>query len=202
MLEIGTASVRNYVLLATKWFELDLTAYNFFLMPISFYHGFEAAEPVTRANYPKQIQKLLAYLDSLDKQEERGADQQFALRLETKFVRTKDVAGVPIRWTNNITAPAITMREEDVLRNHPLTYNDLTKLLRGRYEDFQESKKYHGLRQNLEVSGQVLHRSVLKSPKPKKFKATFLRSKHSSRIRQALCSTKETVASVHGARLR
>ncbi|MDE1957574.1 MAG: DUF3644 domain-containing protein, partial [Xanthomonadaceae bacterium] len=40
ILEIGTASLRNYLYLATEWFQLDLSTYNFFLMPISLYHGF------------------------------------------------------------------------------------------------------------------------------------------------------------------
>ncbi len=39
ILEIGTASLRNYVHLATEWFQLNLSKYNFFLMPISFYHA-------------------------------------------------------------------------------------------------------------------------------------------------------------------
>jgi Protein of unknown function (DUF3644) len=49
VLEIGTASLRNYLLLAQEWLQLDLSNYNFFLMPISFYHGFEAAVPASRA---------------------------------------------------------------------------------------------------------------------------------------------------------
>lgn len=35
VLEIGTALLRNYLYLATEWFQMDLTGYNFFLMPIS-----------------------------------------------------------------------------------------------------------------------------------------------------------------------
>jgi hypothetical protein len=51
VLEVGTASLRNYLLLATEWFQIDLSEYNFFLMPISFYHGFEAAEPVSQQRW-------------------------------------------------------------------------------------------------------------------------------------------------------
>ncbi len=88
--EIGTASLRNYLLLATAWFKLDLSVYNFFLMPISFYHGFETAEPVTRADYPEQVQRLLAYLDDREASDpEDGTGQNVALRLETRLVRAK-----------------------------------------------------------------------------------------------------------------
>lgn len=53
ILEIGTAALRNYVHLATEWFQLDLSKYNFFLMPISFYHGFESALPPEDNLYPE-----------------------------------------------------------------------------------------------------------------------------------------------------
>lgn len=150
--EIGTASLRNYLLLATKWFNLDLSVYNFFLMPISFYHGFEAAEPITRADYPVQIQKLLTYLDEREATEgdDETRSQHVALRLETKLVRAKGAAAVEFRYTDDPNAPAIAVREEDVMRNYPLTYGDLSEALKNRYSDFLANGKYHRIRQELE----------------------------------------------------
>lgn len=151
VLEVGTASLRNYLCLATEWFQLDLSAYNFFLMPISFYHGFEAAEPASRAHYPEQVQRLLAYLDALE-----AADlppepkQHVALRLETKLSRGKDATAVAFRWTDDPAAPAVTFREEDVLKTFPWTYRDLANAMKRRYEDFLENKHFHRIRKPLE----------------------------------------------------
>lgn len=151
ILEVGTASLRNYLLLATEWFQLDFSGYNFFLMPISFYHGFESAEPASRAVYPEQVQKLLAYLDGLAEQEsDVGCKQHVALRLETKLVRGKDAAALSFRWTDDPSAPMLTVREEDVLRNYPLTYADLTKAMRRRYQNFLENGTFHEIRKKLE----------------------------------------------------
>lgn len=122
ILEVGTASLRNYLSLITEWFQIDLSDYNFFLMPISFYHGFESAEPASRAHYPEQIQKLLSYLDELESGDvEDDATQHVALRLETKLVRGKDACSVAFRWTDDPAAPVLAVREEDVLRNYSLT---------------------------------------------------------------------------------
>ncbi len=111
VLEVGTASLRNYLQLAAEWFQLDLSAYNFFLMPISFYHGFETAQPVSRAHYTPQVQKLLEFLDALEAQDtEQECRQHVALRLETKLVRGKDSSSVAFRWTDNPAAPALSMR--------------------------------------------------------------------------------------------
>jgi hypothetical protein len=151
VLQIGTASLRNYVLLASEWFQLDLSRYNFFLMPISFYHGFETVEPASRAHYPEQVQKLLTFLDELEEGEPPAdSKQHIALRLETKLVRGKDAAAVAFRWSNDPEAPSLTVREEDVLKNYPLTYRDLTDTMRRRYADFLENNDYHRLRKKLE----------------------------------------------------
>jgi len=150
--EVGTASLRNYLLLAASWFKLDMSQYNFFLMPISFYHGFEAAEPATRADYPIQVQKLLTYLDAREATDTDDAGgQHVALRLETRLVRGKDTAAVEFRYTEDPNAPAIAMRQEDILKNYPMTYDLLTGALTKRYSDFMVNAKYHRLRRALEV---------------------------------------------------
>lgn len=151
VLEVGTASLRNYLLLATEWFQIDLSGYNFFLMPISFYHGFEAAEPASRAHYPEQVQKLLAYLDELELGDDEGdRKQHVALRLETKLLRGKDSAAIAFRWTDDPKAPAISIREDDILKNHSMTYRDLANAMRRRYSNFLENREFHRLRQALE----------------------------------------------------
>jgi hypothetical protein len=166
--EVGTASLRNYLLLAASWFKLDLSQYNFFLMPISFYHGFEAAEPATRADYPVQVQKLLAYLDAREATDTDDAGgQHVALRLETRLVRGKDTAAVEFRYTENPNAPAIAMRQEDILKNYPMTYDLLTAALSKRYSDFMVNTKYHRLRRGLEIERKFCFPHPLNPTKPK-----------------------------------
>ncbi|APV52018.1 hypothetical protein BWI17_21510 [Betaproteobacteria bacterium GR16-43] len=174
VLEIGTASLRNYLCLATEWFQTDLSTYNFFLMPLSFYHGFEAAEPATRAHYPEQVQRLLAYLDSIEGvPQEEGAKQHVALRLETKLVRGKDAASVAFRWTDDPAAPALTVREEDVFKNYPMTYRDLADTMKRRYSNFLENREFHKLRQSLEKDTKFAIVRLLHPANPKSSKQRF-----------------------------
>jgi len=122
-------------------------------MPISFYHGFEAVEPVSQDLYPEQVNNLLRFLDSLqeeDMEAEESSGQHVALRLETRLVRGKKDEAVAFKWTNDPNAPAVTLREEDVLENYPLTYRKLTDALRRRYKDFSENRRYHKLRKEIE----------------------------------------------------
>ena len=120
-------------------------------MPLSFYHGFEAAEPATRAAYPEQIRRLLIYLDALEKGDDKtDGTQHVAMRIETKFVRAKDASSVPFRWTDDPNAPAISVLEEDILKIYPLRYPQLTDLLKRRYSDFMVNAEYHQIRRKLE----------------------------------------------------
>jgi hypothetical protein len=177
VLEIGTASLRNYLLLAQEWLQLDLSKYNFFLMPLSFYHGFEAAEPVSRAQYPDQIQKLLSFLDALEEGDNKGeSSQHVALRLETKLVRGKDATSIAFRLTDDPSAPAVAIREEDFLKNYPMTYRDLTDALRRRYANFWENNKYHDLRKKLEKEKKFSVVRLLHPANPNTSKQRFYNS--------------------------
>lgn len=174
VLEIGTASLRNYLHLATEWFQLDLSIYNFFLMPLSFYHGFEAAEPATRASYPEQVKRLLNYLDALEKTDnEAEGTQHVAMRIETKFVRAKDASSVAFRWTDDPNAPAVSVREEDAMKSYPLNYQKLTDAIRRRYSDFLANDRYHTIRKELEKDKRYCIQRLLDPANPRSSRQRF-----------------------------
>lgn len=153
ILEIGTASLQNYLSLIEEWFQIDLSRYNFFLMPISFYHGFEAIQPSSVSLYSEQMNKLLEYLAQLDAETEENDDypgHHVALHLETRFVKAKDATAITFQWTDDPDAPAIKLTEEDVLKNYPWTYHVLTTKLRRRYTDFLTNNKFHDLKREFE----------------------------------------------------
>jgi hypothetical protein len=173
VLEIATASLQNYLILVGEWFQIDLSRYNFFLMPISFYHGFETITAISAMKQPEQVQRLFAYLDALVSQPQEQSTKNVALRLETKFVKSKDASGVPFRWTDDPNAPTIRLSEEDVLRNYPLTYKELSQLLRRRYSDFREGEKYHRLRRKIEQEKRYSITRALNPRNPKTSKQRF-----------------------------
>lgn len=147
ILEIGTASLQNYLNLVDEWFQYDLSQYNFFLMPISFYHGFEAISPVSVSSYSEQMNRLLDYLEELASDvSEEPSSHQVALTLETRFVRSKDVSSVAFKWTDDPNAPTVRITEEDALKNYPWPYTDLIARLRRRYKDFLVNKEFHRLK--------------------------------------------------------
>jgi len=150
LLEVGTASLSNYLLLVRKWFQMDLSHYNFYIIPISFFHAFETIKPVSTTLYTDQTKRLLEFIDSLEEKESEQDSQQYVtLKFETSLVRDKDASAVEFRWTDDPNAPVINIREEDVLKNYPMTYRNLVNKMRKRYDDFLENKKFHTLRKAL-----------------------------------------------------
>jgi len=175
ILEIGTASLRNYLQLVTEWFQLDLSRYNFFLMPISFYHGFETAAPSALTHYPEQVRRLIQYLDSLEAgaQAEENPRQHVALHLETRIVRTKDTAALAFRWTDDPAAPVVNIREEDVLKNYPMTYATLRQTMHRRYSNFVGNKSFHRLRREIEKEAKYAIVRQLNPSNPKTARQRF-----------------------------
>ena len=111
---------------------------------------------------------MLAYLDACEATDTDDAGgQHVALRLETRLVRGKDTAAVEFRYTDDPNAPAVAMRQEDILKNYPMTYDLLTAALAKRYSDFMVNAKYHRLRRGLEVERKFCFPHPLNPTKPK-----------------------------------
>ena len=153
--EIGTASLKNYLDLAARWFAADMSRYNFYLMPLSFYHGFESAEPVSVNSYNEQTRNFLRFLETLE--EKHATDDvsghQVTVCIETKFVKSKSADAMPFRVTNDPNAPAVQLKEEDILQRYPMEYYALCRRMHERYLRFKENDKFHRIKKELETQG-------------------------------------------------
>lgn len=149
--EIGTASLRNYLTLITDWFNYDLSIYNFFLMPMTFFHEFEGIKSFSINSNKEQIENLLKYISEKEKEvpSDERKDFNISLKLETKFVKSTSTESLLVNYSTDPDAIKINMIEEDVLKNYPYDYKQLTAALRKRYRDFKETQKYHDIRKPL-----------------------------------------------------
>lgn len=149
--EIGTASLKNYLTLITNWFNYDLSVYNFFLMPMTFFHEFEAIKSFSIHSNKEQIENLLKYISEKEKQapSDENRDFNISLKLETKFVKSTSTESLLMNYSTDPDAIKINVQEEDVLKNYPYDYGKLTAALRKRYSNFVENQSYHNRRKPL-----------------------------------------------------
>lgn len=146
--EIGTACLKNYIGIINRWFEYDLSKYNFFLMPLSFFHEADVVESFSIKGYNQQTQNLLKYLKNVD--EEYPSDENdiynVSLKVETKFIRSSSDDAFEVKFTNDPNAPEVQITEEDALKKYPYDYHLLTEKLVNRYSDFKQNQRYHEIR--------------------------------------------------------
>jgi hypothetical protein len=169
--EIGMAAVKNFASAAQDWFKEDLSRFNFYLMPLSFV----TPPPVTEAmELNKEEKRFLSYVNNLDGGDsDPNAKYSVAINVEVKFVRSKSASATPVRLTNDPSAPAVRLSDEQFRERYPWDYRELTEQCRKRYHGFKADSKYHKLRKSLESDSQFAHVRLLDPQNPKSARKTF-----------------------------
>jgi len=172
VLEIGTASVRNFIDLAQRWFYEDFSEYSLYLMPIGFVPVLGTVEGVSPT---ADEEKLLDYLELLisgtdDKQSE---GYSVALEVDISMKRSSSDATMKVAVTDDPSALKVQLTEEDIRKKYPWDYAELTKRLRKRYVDFKMNKKYHSIRMSLRGDSRYVKTRLLDPGNPKSSKKDF-----------------------------
>src|SRR5574338_79546 len=172
-LEVGTACVRNFIALADKWFNQDLSGYNLYLMPI----GFLSSSTATAVAIGGQEGKLVSYLRNLVAAQNTvttsSSGFHIALDINLSFKRSSTDAISTFTLTNDPGAPHIYLTEEDVRARYTWDYRELIKRCRGRYTDFKENEAFHTIRRPLLEDKRFSTARFLDHGNPKSSKKPF-----------------------------
>jgi hypothetical protein len=151
--EIGMASLQNYVRATDSWFGRSLAEYNFFLMPMSFFHPTEM-ESYSLTSPEEQMGKFLECLSKIESHYPDDEDNPYCvtLKIKTNIVRSNKAAAIAeIRVTQNEDAPAFrTLEEDEFQRRHPVNYKSLVATCRDKYKNFKLDSRFHSLRKQFE----------------------------------------------------
>ncbi|TKJ40341.1 hypothetical protein CEE37_08420 [candidate division LCP-89 bacterium B3_LCP] len=171
VLEIGTASVKNWIQLAGIWFTHDLSNYNLFLMPI----GFIGTPEATALAISQDEKNLVRYLADLvrDNDSDSGADFHVSLAVNFSFKRSTIDAATEVIVTNDPNALKIQMTEENIRNTYPWDYGELTSQLKRRYSDFKVNLKYHSHRKPLMQDLRFVKPRYLDPNNPRSLKKDF-----------------------------
>lgn len=149
--EICTASLKSYLGFISDWFNYDMNKYNFYLMPISFFHPYEI-ESFSVNKQTVQEKNLLKFFKVKEKRNPyiEGSIHNFSLKLVTKFEKGT-VNAVPVRIGKR--GASVVISEESLFQTkYTVSYQDLLNSLRKRYQNFKQNQKfnilYSGFKQN------------------------------------------------------
>ena len=158
--ELGAASLQNYANIVKSWHGDILAKYNFYLMPISFFRGFDEA-PGVMLN-PKE-KKVLDYINQFERMydEEDVGSYNLTLRIDIKLQKVKSDSALPIQYSADSNATKIIITELDISEKYPWDYKNLTTRLTRRFKNFKQNSNYHIIRKALEAEERFAHKRYL-----------------------------------------
>lgn len=184
-LEIGTSSLKSYVIMVNEWFKYDLNQYNFFLMPISFFHKYEM-QSFSINSENEQHQNLLKFIAEKENSfpSDEHQEHNISLILKTKWVKSESIETLTSFRYDPHDPNAITYKvdsEEQFKKKYPWNFTDhLKPKLKSRYKNFKMNNDFWALKKNLEKNEKYskeryLDWNNLKGPKMKFYSTEILK---------------------------
>jgi hypothetical protein len=166
VLEIGTASLRNFIELGKLWLNLNLSGYSLYLMPIGFLPSSAAVgEGIIISNDEQNVINYLA--DLVNKAGDRPTDDyHVALDVEISFKRTATPTATQVIITKDANATPIRLTEENSRTLYPWDYFTLTEALKTRYTDFKATTQYHAIRKQFDNDSRYMMIRLLDQNNP------------------------------------
>ncbi len=173
--ELGTASLKNYLILAKKWFNESLDHFNFYLMPISFFTDLGEVDGVGLSSPNQEAKNLTKYL--AEKEQTNPYDQKSEFNLSVKIslnlVKSDTEGLTKIKYTKDENAPTVFIKEEDKLRNYPLNYESMVAAVKNKIPSIVINKNFHDLKKNLEKDQKICLERFLNPSKKNGLKTKF-----------------------------
>ena len=151
--------MKNFVVAIKNWFGVDLKRYNFYLMPLTFHSASDLVESLGGEKEPQHVRRLLNKISEVEQEYPASNNQDFVVTVQVKlkFVRTSDKQSVPVHVSrDDPDAISVTVSEDDILKNFPWNYGELTQRLKLRYTNFKVNNDYHKIRKTIENEQKIL----------------------------------------------
>nr|BDD45284.1 hypothetical protein 6 [bacterium] len=174
---LGTANLKNYLAIIREWFELDLSSYNFFLMPLSFYNPHKI-ENYSYGKTGSQMMKLLEFL-TLQQEKYSGSENDkysYTLSVNVEYAKSKAPFSIVAKIDNN-DPNAIPINTDPAKRfSGMLSYTELVKKCRYRYIDFKANQNWYDTNNELKKHSKYIEVHY-GNPKDRKIPKHYYKSK-------------------------
>jgi len=153
VLEVGIATLKSYVEVFNEWFDEDLSKFNFYLMPLSFFHPSEM-ESFSVKKIDQQTNNLIKYIKNRERYYPTNDANKHHISLQLKTVFQKVAKGdkdtaMPVRITTDKNAPAVRIEQESAFKaKYTFDHSELLKNCKNRYSNFREGEKFNELKRN------------------------------------------------------
>lgn len=88
---LGTATLRNYARLLKDWFQISLTKYHFYILPLAFDSPFKTLKTAELQKEPDEIRNIIAGVSYDQKNLPESSKFAFVCEIETKLISAKKI---------------------------------------------------------------------------------------------------------------
>lgn len=174
--ELGFATIRNYMnFIKEKNIEIDLTDYNFYLMPLAYIDKKIDINSISTDETKRYIEYIKGLMAS--KTED---DYDIAISIDVNFNKSSTLDAIPVTLSKD--GMPIYLSDDQMRSRFPLTYKEVTRKCKTRYRDFKQNKVFNGYMKSIKEDIHLAHERKLDEKNPKSAKTTF----YSSNIWQEL----------------
>jgi hypothetical protein len=170
--ELGFACVKNYMNLLKDWeVDIDLSKYNFYLMPLAYVDSKIDSDSVLT----DEIRNYLAFVENkvqTSNKEEKEFD--IAIGVDVKFKKSNSFGGIGVQFDKD--GVPVNLSEEDIRQRFPFAYGDVVKKAKERYLDFKQGKIFNAEMKKIKADKKLHYNRLLDPKNPSSTKRTFYSS--------------------------
>jgi hypothetical protein len=150
ILGIGMASIKNYVRKISDWFNIDMSQYNFFLMPLSFFppENIDDHALLTTTELNKFI-NFIYQLQLTNSGDYSNHESHISLDIDVSFKRTSDSSHKLFINNQNEGIPITLNLEDEYKDKYRYSYDDIKSILKRKYPTIKFNKIFHDIVKNL-----------------------------------------------------
>lgn len=170
--ELGFACIKNYITIIKKWnLEIDLSEYNFYLMPLAYVDARIEADSVLTSEAQLYVDFIKSKLNN-----QKNTDEEFdiAISIDIGFKKGSSFDSIGVKYDSE--GVAIALSEENIRERFPLTHGDVTKKCRERYSDFKQNKQFNDIMKQVKLDNKLHHSRKLNPNNKKSIQQIFYSS--------------------------
>lgn len=167
--ELGFACIKNYItLIKEKKIEIDISGYNFYLMPLAYV----ASNIVSESVLTEETRNYLTLVKSKIAKEEK-TDQNYDIAITIDIDFKKGNSFDSLGFTYDKDGIKISLTEENIRKRYPWDNAELTNRCKARYSNFVQNKKWNERKKEMKTNTKLYRERLLDPGNPKSAKKGF-----------------------------
>lgn len=167
--ELGFACIKNYIsLIKEKKIEIDITKYNFYLMPLAYVASNIVSDSILTDETKNYLSLVKSKIESED-----STDQNYDIAITIDIDFKKGNSFDSIGFTYEEGGVKVALTEENIRKRYPWDNAELVKRCKERYADFIQNKIWNAIKKELKANKKLFRERLLDPGNPKSAKKGF-----------------------------